>query len=106
MTTHPDWPWGGFRSGRIRSPSWIQCFPRFLDQRSVPIAWKSLLDEERQYADLMIHDAVIDHLDRHIDDHGQAQIGDPAEAFDIFGDDVRGDEIGRASGRERGCQYV
>src|SRR3546814_11305436 len=58
--------------------------------------------EERPHPDTRINPAFVDHLDRDIDDHGEADVGDPAVALDIFGDD----EIGRASCRERVCQSV
>ena len=40
---------------------------------------------------MLIDKPLIDHLQRHIDDDGEAQIGDPAKTLDIMGDDIRRD---------------
>src|SRR3546814_13836264 len=45
--------------------------------------------EQRSDADAGVDPAFVDHLDRDIEDHREADIGNPAIAFDIFGDDVR-----------------
>src|SRR3546814_14732515 len=47
--------------------------------------------EQRSDADAGVDPAFVDHLDRDIEDHREADIGNPAIAFDIFGDDVRRD---------------
>src|SRR5688500_3228666 len=51
--------------------------------------WLLLLAEQGTDPDTGVDPAFVDHLDRDIDDHREADIGDPAVAFDIFGDDVR-----------------
>src|SRR3546814_4764231 len=45
--------------------------------------------EQRPHPDTRVDPAFVDHLDRDIDDHGEADVGDPAGALDILGDDVR-----------------
>src|SRR3546814_4810000 len=45
--------------------------------------------EQRPHPDTRVDPAFVDHLDRDIDDHGEADVGDPAVALDILGDDVR-----------------
>src|SRR3546814_4077574 len=48
--------------------------------------------EQRPDADAGIDPAFVDHLDRDIEDHRKADIGDPAIALDIFGVDIRSEE--------------
>src|SRR3546814_20272171 len=54
--------------------------------------------EQRSDADAGVDPAFVDHLDRDIEDHREADIGNLAIAFDIFGDDVRSEE--RRVGKE------
>src|SRR3546814_2388148 len=62
--------------------------------------------EQRPDADAGIDPAFVDHLDRDIEDHRKADIGDPAIALDIFGDDIRRDTHQRHREDQPNDQYA
>src|SRR3546814_1528663 len=62
--------------------------------------------EQRPDADAGIDPAFVDHLDRDIEDHRKADIGDPAIALDIFGDDIRRDTHQRHREDQPDDQYA